>query len=91
MKLPSDGLIKFYADWCAPCHAIAPVLKKVCEELSISLLEIDIEQNPHLVDQFSVRSIPMVVAISNGEPIDASVGAYDEAHYRELAQKVLGD
>lgn len=89
MNPPKNGFLKFYADWCGPCKAVAPLLKKVTAEANVELVEVDIEQHPELASQFGVRSIPMVVALRNGEPVDASVGSHNEDHYVNMIQKVL--
>ena len=81
-------VLKFWADWCGPCHAVAPIVKSAATKAGVELLEIDIDAQHELATQFGVRSIPMVVAIKDGTPVDQIVGTASEAKYLELMSKL---
>ncbi len=70
--LIDDGLpvlIDFYADWCGPCKALAPVIQEVKEEMgdSVRIIKIDIDKNEELAQQLEIRSIPTLMIYNNGE------------------------
>ena len=68
-------LIKMAASWCNPCHKMEPIVKKALEGMdNISLLEVDVEENPDMARKYKVRSIPMLVLIKNNEVIKTMVG-----------------
>ncbi len=81
-------VLKFWADWCGPCHAVAPIVKSAAIKAGVELLEIDIDAQHELATQFGVRSIPMVVAIKDGTAVDQIVGTASEAKYLELMSKL---
>ena len=87
-KLPDTCLIKFGATWCAPCRAVKPVLEKVESSTGVTIVDIDIDENSELAEQFGVRSVPTVFAIKNGQPVGMIVGAKGESVYNELVEKL---
>ncbi len=62
-------LIDFYADWCAPCKMMAPILEEVKSQLGdgIKILKIDTERNQQLSGSLGIRSIPTLILFKNGE------------------------
>ena len=69
-------LVDFYAEWCGPCRALHPSLEAISNEFGEKVLvsKIDIDKNPELAKQFSVRSIPALFYFRNGEVVDQHVG-----------------
>jgi thioredoxin 1 len=70
-------IVDFWAEWCGPCHAVAPVLDRIVEESNgdIKLVKVNIDEQPALSQRFGVQSIPMMILFKNGEPAAAAVGA----------------
>src|ERR671932_2861297 len=70
-------IVDFWAGWCAPCHAVAPVLDKIAEERSdeLRLVKVNIDEEPALAQKYGIVSIPTIVLFKNGEPAAAAVGA----------------
>jgi thioredoxin 1 len=70
-------LVDFWAEWCGPCHAVAPVLDKIAEERSgeLKLVKVNIDENQNLAIKYGIQSIPAMVLFKNGEPAAAAIGA----------------
>jgi thioredoxin 1 len=70
-------LVDFWAEWCGPCHAVAPVLDKIAEERQgeLKLVKVNIDDNPQLASAYGVMSIPTMILFKNGEPTAAALGA----------------
>lgn len=64
-------LIDFYATWCGPCKALAPVLKQVKDTVSdtASVLKIDIDKNQALATKLNVRGVPTLILYKNGKQV----------------------
>lgn len=78
--LGADGpplLVDFWADWCVPCHMLAPALRQAVDTLHgrIRLAKVDIEVEPALAERFGVRSIPKLILFSGGSEIHRLTGA----------------
>lgn len=77
--LSSDqvSVVDFWAQWCGPCRAIAPIIEELSDEYSGSVLvgKVDIDSNQELAMQYSIRSIPTILILKNGEVVHRHVGA----------------
>jgi thioredoxin len=84
-------LVDLYADWCQPCKQLEPILQQVSNELSgkLKVVRVDVEKNQRLAQAFRVQSIPMVVLIHQGRPVDQIVGLADKKAILALVQPVL--
>jgi thioredoxin 1 len=70
-------LVDFWAEWCGPCHAVAPVLARIAEERagSLKLVKVNIDIEQELSQRYGVASIPTMILFKEGEPAAAVVGA----------------
>ena len=70
-------LVDFWAEWCGPCHAVAPVLDKIAEEQgdALKLVKVNIDEEQGLAQRYGIASIPTMVLFKDGEPAAAAVGA----------------
>jgi putative thioredoxin len=82
-------LVDFWATWCGPCKTLGPILEKVARELAgkLVLAKIDIDKNPEIAELFQIQSVPTVVLMKQGRPVDAFMGAQPEAAVRKLLEK----
>ena len=69
-------LVDFWAEWCGPCHAVAPVLERIAEERQLKLVKVNIDENQALAIRYGVQSIPNMVLFEDGEPKASVIGAY---------------
>jgi thioredoxin 1 len=70
-------LVDFWAEWCGPCHAVAPVLEKIVEERpdELRLVKVNIDEEQELAQRYGVMSIPTIILFRDGEPSAAVIGA----------------
>jgi putative thioredoxin len=84
-------LIDFWADWCAPCRMLMPILAKLAEEYrgKFLLAKVDTEAERELAAQFGIRSLPTVMLLKDGRPVDQFMGALPEGQVREFLDRHL--
>jgi thioredoxin 1 len=77
LEAPGPVLVDFWAEWCGPCKAVAPVLDKLAEEYAgrLTIAKLDIDANPMTPGQLNVRGIPTMMLFKDGKLLDSSVGA----------------
>src|SRR5216683_4803219 len=75
--LKSDGkvIVDFWAEWCGPCHAVAPVLDRIADEHPVKLVKVNIDEEQGLAQRYGVSSIPTMILFKNGEPQASAIGA----------------
>ena len=80
-------LTDFWANWCAPCHMIAPTLKEIAAEYAgqLKIAKLDVDSNPSTATQFGVMSIPTLILFKNGQAVERLVGAMPK---RSLLTKI---
>ena len=74
-------LVDFWAEWCGPCHAVAPVLDRIAQERAdeLKLVKVNIDEEQGLAQRYGIASIPTMVLFKNGEPAAAAIGAQPKA------------
>ncbi len=70
-------VVDFWAEWCGPCHAIAPIIEELAEEYAgkVVFMKLNVDENPRTAARFGIMSIPTLMIFVNGKPVDAIVGA----------------
>jgi len=84
-KHPGLLMVDFWAEWCAPCRAIAPTLDELARESAgkVSLAKVNIDEHPSLAARYGIRSIPTILFIKNGEVVDQVIGAVPKAQIKK--------
>jgi putative thioredoxin len=72
-------VVDFWAEWCGPCKQLTPVLEQAVEGRDVLLVEVDIDANQHLAQEYGIRGIPAVKAFRNGQVVAEFVGARSRA------------
>ena len=82
-------VVDFWADWCAPCKQLMPLLEKLAEEYAGAFLlaKINADEQQGISQQLGVRSLPTVMVFKDGQPVDGFSGAQPETAVREMLQK----
>ncbi len=85
-------LVDFYADWCAPCKAIAPVLEAVASRYAgrLDVRKVNVDENPDLARRFGIRSIPTLIMFKQGEAAESIVGAATSIRIAALIDAHVG-
>jgi thioredoxin 1 len=68
-------LVDFWAEWCGPCHAVAPVLERIADEHNLKLVKVNIDENQDLAMRYGIQSIPNMMLFEGGAPKASAVGA----------------
>jgi thioredoxin 1 len=68
-------IVDFWAEWCGPCHAVAPVLDRIADDHELKIVKVNIDDEQALAQRYGVASIPMMILFENGEPQASAIGA----------------
>ena len=83
-------LVDFYADWCAPCQVVGPVVDALAQDYAdrIGVYKVDVDTAPELASRFGIRSIPTLMVFKGGRPVDTLVGVVTRGQLDGLLERV---
>ncbi|MBV9883911.1 MAG: thioredoxin [Sphingomonadaceae bacterium] len=85
-------LVDFWAEWCGPCRMIAPALEELSAELGdkVSIVKLNIDENPEAPGKYGVRGIPTMILFKDGAPAATKVGAEPKSRIQAWLEGALG-
>jgi len=91
LKSDVPVLVDFYADWCGPCHAIAPTIEALSNEFEgkVKFVKVDVDANQGVASRYEIMSIPTMMLFEKGRVEDSIVGAYPASVYRQHIERAL--
>jgi thioredoxin 1 len=89
LKADTPALVDFWASWCAPCKAIAPIVEEVANTYDGKLIvaKMNVDENPSTPGRYGVRGIPTLILFKDGNVVDQLVGAVPKSQITELIDK----
>ena len=84
-------LVDFWADWCGPCHMIAPVIEELSDEYQdrLRVAKVNVDENPAIQERFGIRSIPTLMLFKDGELKEKVVGVQTKSQLIGLIEKYV--
>ena len=82
-------LVDFWADWCGPCHRVAPILEEVARAhaAALRLGKLNVDENPGTAERFRVTSIPTMLLFKNGKLVDGIIGAVPRPQIEAIVKR----
>lgn len=90
-KTQPMAVVDFNATWCGPCRMLAPIVDQLADELDdrAEFYSVDVDENNALAQQFGISSIPCLVVLKNGVPVEQAVGFRPKSAVRAMIEKYL--
>ncbi len=85
-------LVDFFAVWCPPCRAVAPIIDQLAADFAgkLKVVKIDIDQSPVLTDQYGIQGVPTFVVFKGGQEATRLIGAFPRDAFLQALRPLLG-
>ena len=92
LKSEVPAIIDFWAEWCAPCRQIAPIIKDLAGKYDgqVKIVKMNIDENPATPGKYGVRAIPTVLAFKGGNVVEQITGARPKSAFEDMVGKLVG-
>jgi len=91
LEAGQPAIIDFWAEWCAPCRQIAPIISALASEYGdqVKIVKMDIDANPATPSQYGVRAIPTILAFKDGQVVEQITGARPKSDFENMVKGLL--
>jgi thioredoxin 1 len=91
LRSEKPAVVDFWAEWCGPCRAIAPIIKDLAARYGdrVQIAKLDVDSNPAVAGRFGIRAIPTVLAFRGGQVVGQLQGARPRADFEAFVEKLL--
>jgi thioredoxin 1 len=91
LKADKPVLVDFWAEWCAPCRKVSPLLEEIAAEMAgkVDIVKVNIDENPETARAYRIMSVPTLTIFKNGEPVKSVAGARPKGDLVRLIESAL--
>ena len=91
LEADKPAIIDFWAEWCAPCRQISPIISELAAEYGdrVKIVKMDIDKSPNTPGQYGIRAIPTILAFKGGRVVQQIQGARPKADFKKMVDELL--